>query len=892
MPATRYPLLATATRRYFYSGWAFLIPYLAAYLLYYLTGWPVNPPTEASSTAHSPSPFAPPPLIHLYWSLHALHIILAAIALRSWWTQTSTQCDWNASDSQSAPYSSYRLHLLTRIAPWALLALIFYIPGVYLEWPSDPWEHLRRINEWHIPETVGAHSSWHKSAYFIPYSLLSWCRGLRQLFWLDFYYTGICLLLCWQYYRLSRACGLGERASMVFVILQALLFGNNIFSFYRYYGISTSIYAQLGAIALTRIALEWAARGTKATSALQETTTTGNDAATPLAPTPPTAPRPPRLSPVNSFFYSLLTTRYSLRHHSSRPTFWYLPSLLWLLASGLCLLTLTAFNHPQGIGIAGLGIAVIIIWRLIEWKRSMAKYLALAAILSSFAMVMWIHRHPTIDGIYRAEGWLSPWYGFNLFAFGSPAFDRAAQILGVFGAINIALGIWLITRRNHVAGWLTLLPVMVLALPCFALPFAQVIASRTYADNIITFHRFLFAVPMGLAVVTLFAGKPAMRGETGALKTTEQSNKFLHPLLSYRHLLIYMGLVGVITLSSGTYSYNRFWHGMQSVPADLQLRHQITPWTSATIEQARDENTLMIDTALGANVYQCFASAPYPYVFRRIGEPLDSHELRRQIAWHNLLEASEHANLKKTMKPTRQIQPRPQLEFDPAESSWTTLAGSPHQQFFLNGALVVGNSPGKSTDVFSSQMIPVSLVGRYQLTCSVRQMRGAPTVNYLAVIWYDREKKILESFLSQPEGAGAPAGWTNGTYSYYGLREQPAPAEWTSYTISFGPRMHAEVPFNAAFIRIGALLNYGGTPDAQVQLTGVQLQSKLIEHQLVWLPTGRPLYTPASYAGLLSGHWPIQQAAADHAGINELRNLLFPQNGYDLPPLPQASLAD
>jgi hypothetical protein len=42
MLATRYPLLTTGLRRYFYSGWAFLIPYLAAYLLYYVTNWPVN----------------------------------------------------------------------------------------------------------------------------------------------------------------------------------------------------------------------------------------------------------------------------------------------------------------------------------------------------------------------------------------------------------------------------------------------------------------------------------------------------------------------------------------------------------------------------------------------------------------------------------------------------------------------------------------------------------------------------------------------------------------------------------------------------------------------------------------------------------------------------------
>ena len=40
LPTTRYSLLLIS---YFRSGWAFLIPYLAAYLLYAWLRWPVNP---------------------------------------------------------------------------------------------------------------------------------------------------------------------------------------------------------------------------------------------------------------------------------------------------------------------------------------------------------------------------------------------------------------------------------------------------------------------------------------------------------------------------------------------------------------------------------------------------------------------------------------------------------------------------------------------------------------------------------------------------------------------------------------------------------------------------------------------------------------------------------
>lgn len=45
LPTTRYSLLL---RAYFRSGWAFLIPYLAAYLFYAWLRWSVNPSTVDS----------------------------------------------------------------------------------------------------------------------------------------------------------------------------------------------------------------------------------------------------------------------------------------------------------------------------------------------------------------------------------------------------------------------------------------------------------------------------------------------------------------------------------------------------------------------------------------------------------------------------------------------------------------------------------------------------------------------------------------------------------------------------------------------------------------------------------------------------------------------------
>lgn len=49
---------------YFRSGWAFLIPYLLAYLLYAWLIWPVNP-VDGGQWAVVPC------LLHVSWTLHA-----------------------------------------------------------------------------------------------------------------------------------------------------------------------------------------------------------------------------------------------------------------------------------------------------------------------------------------------------------------------------------------------------------------------------------------------------------------------------------------------------------------------------------------------------------------------------------------------------------------------------------------------------------------------------------------------------------------------------------------------------------------------------------------------------------------------------------------------------
>jgi len=518
-------------RKYFSSGWTFLIPYLAAYLLYYVLKWPVNAAGGGQMAEVRVQWSAVPPLLHVYWILHAINAGLAAVALVSWWREQASKPalpDFNTEDTEStelehkvqgtsaeisqkeaavakdaetaevlitdahesarkesSPFpplppgeqdAGTSLSLSLKIAPWLLLGLLFWIPGVYLEFPADPWMHYCRINEWSWLQTVGDHSYWAKSSYFLAYSLLGRIAPpTRQLFWLDFYYTGCCLLLCWQYYRLARAVGLGERASMLFVILQTVLFGNNIFGFYRYYGISSSIFAQFGAIALIRIAIEVASSKFQVPRLKFQ----GTDA---------------EVSQHFLRFPAVSISRFAARFPLSA------------FASALALLALIAFNHPQGLGIAALGLGAVAFWRLIEWRRSMIWWLVAGTLALSVVAVLWFPRDPAIDQFFRPGGWLTAWYGFNVFAFTLPVGDRSLQIIGVIGLVNLAAALFLL-RRNSLVGWLTVTPIIALSLPIIAIPFAGAIARHGGPSNIVTFQRMLFAIPCALAMVALLEEK-------------------------------------------------------------------------------------------------------------------------------------------------------------------------------------------------------------------------------------------------------------------------------------------------------------------------------------------------------------------------------------------------
>jgi len=528
---------------YFRSGWAFLIPYLIAYLLYAWTKWPVNP-AGAKNLAQG-SWIWIPCLLYVYWFLHSIHLILGAFALHSWWRNDRAERRAGNNEDSAKKHS---LETVYCILPWVFLAILFYIPGAYLEWPSDPWEHLSRITYWDNVFSIGQHPNWMKMGYFFPYSILGLIAKTHIFAALDAYLAVCSLLLSWNYFRLGRVTGLSVPFAFCFAAWQGIFFGNNTFSFMRYYGLSTTIFAQIGVIALIQLccSLKFSSK----------------------------------ISPDTSRHVPTISTYFAVA----------------LLG------TLILFNHPQGIGIALLGLLGIGIGRLVIWKRYGINWLIVAAIILGILAILTIPRSTVFEANYRPNGWLTRWYGFNLIDPSSPAFERANQILGLVGWLNLLAGIFLCFRK-HIAGWITSVPFLAMLHPLLAIPLSNFFADLG-GDNIVVYHRLLFAIPSGLALLTLGQEwsvarpwSPFNRISLGRYTATPQ----IGPAIG----LVSLGLFFLTAIPGNGPFYNRLWHSLFIPPKDLNLSNLRSAAVSMGMSHPRLDSILVASPGTSF-VYQCF----------------------------------------------------------------------------------------------------------------------------------------------------------------------------------------------------------------------------------------------------------------------------------------------
>jgi hypothetical protein len=185
------------------------------------------------------------------------------------------------------------------------------------------------------------------------------------------------------------------------------------------------------------------------------------------------------------------------------------------------------------------------------------------------------------------------------------------QIIGAVGLVNLAAGL-LLLRRNHLAGWLTLMPLIALCLPCVAIPFAGAIAQHRNEVNIILFQRMLFAIPIGLAMVCLGAGIIECQAE----KSPGASGR---PFFAFA--LAIGSLLFLATVSPGQPRYNHFWHALAQTPDDLRMHGAISAFKTRPAQPDGNELELVTTANVGFAL-QAVGIQNFVYVSRLIGAPI------------------------------------------------------------------------------------------------------------------------------------------------------------------------------------------------------------------------------------------------------------------------------
>lgn len=384
------------------NGWGFIVPYVLLYVLFER----INGSVTLLRT--------------IFWIGHGLLLLLLLIFLAR----------------------NLRKISLSASTFWFLLFLLFFIPGAYLEFPSDPWEHFRRIYSWEAYELVQDNPEHLRFAYFW---IWTWLGGLRPLYRnlaLDITSTFWQILLAWQFYRLFCHLGFDSRWACVQVLGTVVLFGTNLFSFYRYYALSATPLAYIVYLQATIVLID------------------------------------------------LLDPSVSNR---GRPSF-YLPKLLFLLLSILIIY----YNHIQELiflGITASGLLFYFVYARTSNKR------AIMASLAIFTLVVWlfgylIARFPSlVPGVrwHPEAPHISALSTFRLWDVDFPYLET----LGVHGLLGVTLAL-LLWRRHTRLSILTLTPIYMALFPPFVLLF-----SLAKSGGWIT-YRVLFAFPTSIMLITGF----------------------------------------------------------------------------------------------------------------------------------------------------------------------------------------------------------------------------------------------------------------------------------------------------------------------------------------------------------------------------------------------------
>lgn len=121
----------------------------------------------------------------------------------------------------------------------ALVLFVFFLPGTYLEFPADNWEHFRRILSWQTTTLIDEHELRGKFSYFWAWSWISAFPLAYQRGALDFLNTAQQLFVVVPIYFLANRFFATRVQALTGTLVFIFSWGTSIFGL-RYYGISSS----------------------------------------------------------------------------------------------------------------------------------------------------------------------------------------------------------------------------------------------------------------------------------------------------------------------------------------------------------------------------------------------------------------------------------------------------------------------------------------------------------------------------------------------------------------------------------------------------------------------------------------------------------------------------
>ena len=400
---------------YLKTGWLFFIPYLSLYI----TAWYF----EINKGI----------LLKSYYFLHIFHLLGYSYLI----------------------YINFNNLNLRQLLFWVSIATFFFVPGAYLEYPSDALEHVRRIFQWEHLHKVHDGIAHYKFSYFWTYSLISFTEPVNYKTFLDVYYSFIGLILTFQFYKLGKKTIKSDLWTKVSLVILIITYGNSSFSFYRYYALSSTMLCLVGFLVFLNALISY---NTKYKN--------------------------------KSILFMFLGFILAVFNHPQ--------SVLLVFSSCVsfyCYSICLKRGNPSGLYyILKVGIFIFII-----------SFLCYITILGN-------EFHQVIEKINSSNNWLYPWGGFKILStnldYTGP--KRFLQILGLLGILNLFFAI-LLLRKNELLAWISIAPVLLLLYPPFSIALAYTLEKWS---TIINYHRILLVIPSGFCIVMTFK----MVSETNYIK--------------------------------------------------------------------------------------------------------------------------------------------------------------------------------------------------------------------------------------------------------------------------------------------------------------------------------------------------------------------------------------